>query len=637
MFNKSIAYRLSIYISLAVVGVFIAFIILTSVYNSRIIKENIKNKAIGLSSEVIMKVEKNLIMTSEISSNIAQQILFYNQHDNAELLISTFMEKHQLLNAIHVNIDSGVPSFNFHNYYSYRASDSIIFEKSNNKHQCLNSKTIFEKVTISNNPGWTEVFRCPNNGNMVVSYYSPILVNNGNTIKRIGEVICELSLIDLNDTINNIKIRENGYAFLMSREGLYLTHPNEDLVFTQNVFSLSDEIYNKKETNTKEVLDKGLTGSLIAYPEYLNFEKSWVYYTPIKETGWTVVFVMPYDELFKPLYLKLLRMLFFSALGILIIYLIVSYISNKLVEPLSEITSQLKNFSNLSGDFELNTLNEVQLVSESLNFLKSWYEKFKIHQNREVNRNHLRRQDLIEASEIQQSLIKTDFSDFSKNIDIDLFAIYKPVRIVSGDLYDYFLLDNENVIFTVGDVSGKGVSAAFFMSVAQTIIKSNALYKRAKKIVNLSNNELYTNNQHQFFLTLFLGVLNLKTGVLNYCNAAHTFTYILKLNGEIIELNESHGLPLGLYPDKKYSDSKITLEAGDSIVLYTDGVTEQRNENKRQFGNENFKRSLSQLGSFSPNNMIKRIEKNLDLFRGKASQIDDITIMVIKYKGIKKA
>src|SRR5690606_26110047 len=140
-----------------------------------------------------------------------------------------------------------------------------------------------------------------------------------------------------------------------------------------------------------------------------------------------------------------------------------------------------------------------------------------------------------------------------------------------------------------------------------------------------------TSNKHQYFLTLFLGVLKLKTGVLNYCNAAHDFPFVLKSNGSISELKETHGLPLGLYAEKEYKDSNIIIGKGDAIVLYTDGVTELFNEGKNQFGVERFKENLVRLAGLDPTDMVKTVHEVLKQFKGEAPQADDMSLFSIKY------
>jgi phosphoserine phosphatase RsbU/P len=638
MINKSIAYRLSIYISIAVIGVFLAFIVFAYYFNSSIIKNNIENDAVGLGTKALMLGERQLVSAKEITSNISDQALFFAQHDEVEFFVFKLMSKYSFLNAIHLNIDSGVPNLKYRNYYFFRLNDSISVQKENEIiHFCAEESTIFERITSSEIPGWTEVFNCKRNRKQVVAYHSPILFQNNNELKTVGSVITELSLSDLNDTINSLKLGEGGYAFLVSQDGTYLTHPKKDWILKKNLFKIPDKEFKITNAGINDLLKKGDPGSVIAYPEYLNYEKSWIHYTPIKETGWILFFVVPYNELFVPLYLLVLRMLFFSVLGILVIFFIITYISNKLIKPLSAVTKQLKKFSSATGESEFNTRNEVLLVSESLNYLKSWYEKFEIHQDQEEKLNTQRMQDLLEASEIQMSLINNDFSAFSERTDIDLFAVYKPARIVSGDLFDFFFLDNDNLFFTIGDVSGKGLSAAFFMSVAQTLLKSNSRFKAPGKVVTSANNDLYTVNHHQFFLTLFCGVLNIKTGVLKYCNAAHTSTLILNLNGEVTELEHSHGLPLGLHPNKDYSESLIKLKPGDSLILYSDGVTELQNMHSEHFGNKRFYESLHNLSTLKPKILIEEIEKNLESFKGKIKQVDDITIMVLQFKNKKKA
>ncbi len=634
MFNKSIAYRLSIFISIAVIAVFIAIIVVSYVFNRFNINENIKNKAIGLSSEVIMSVEKQLVSTREITFNISNLIVFNGQQNHPEELVAFLLKRYPFINAIHINIDPELPTLKHRNFYGYRNNDSILVEARDTMiYKCFEEERIIKEVTSKNEPAWTDVFYCPRKHNMVVSAYSPIFVKNEKN-KKAGYVICEVSLTSLNDSINKIEIEnnENGFAFLLTKDGRYITHPIKEFVLTKNIYSVPDNVYNKDKTDIYEVLNKGLSGSMIAYPEKLDHEKYWVYYTRLKEIEWTLIFAMPYDELFRPLYTSILQMLLVSVLGIISIYLIIKVITNRLVEPLSEVTAQLKNFSNGSGEPEINSLNEVKLVSESLNSLKSWHEKIIARQSLEEEKNQDLMQDLLQASEIQQSLIKTDFSDFSEIKEIDLYAIYKPAKIVSGDLFDCFIIDNEHLVFTMGDVSGKGVSAAFFMSVAQTVIKGNATFKHARTIVEQTNNELFTTNQHQFFLTLFLGILNFKTGVLDYCNAAHTPTYVLKPNGDVVELALSHGLPLGLYPNKHYNSSKITLAKGDSIVLYTDGITDLQNKNKVLFGSERFIGNLRNLTGSEPLDLVSGIEKSLEKFKGDEAQIDDITLMCIKYK-----
>lgn len=633
MLNKSIAYRLSIYISLAVISVFIAFIGIYFLYNRQLIEENVENKAITLSAEIKSEVNQYVVSVKEITSNISEQIIYYTKQNESDHFITSLVNKYPYINAIHISIDSSVTEIDFRNYYFYRNQDSVFLQKSNKRFEtCLQEEKSAAELVARQVPGWTEPFLCKKNNNVVAAMYFPVIkeLNSGDKVV-VGEVFCELSLLELNKSVNKVKVGKNGFAFLLSREGVFITHPIKEWILKKNIFDISKSIVDVSNFDPNEVKKGIQPGTLIAYPELLNYKKSWVYYTPVSENGWILIFILPFNELYEPLYLPILQMLFFSVLGILIIYLLVTYITNKQIEPLSSVTQQLKFFSRIAGNLKNDSENEIAQVSESLNLMRSWFERYKVNRSLEDQIKESRERDIQQASEIQQSFIKTDFPAFPDRTDVDLYATYKPARGVSGDLFDYFFLDDKQLLFTIGDVSGKGIPAAFFMSVAQTILKSNSKKKMPRLIVEGANTDLYTNNQHQFFLTLFLGVLNVETGILNYCNAAHTASYILKENGKLIDLAQSHGLPLGLYFDKKYSQAEIKLEKGDSVILYTDGVTELNDANRLQYGNERLEQKLTSLAGHSPKEIIFEIEKTLSLFMGKSSQSDDISILILKY------
>jgi len=634
MLNKSIAYRLSIYISLAVIGVFIAFIAIYFLFNQKFIRENVQNKAISLTNEVKYNVNTHLLTTQQVAANISEQIAFYGSQDHADLFIKSLIEKYPYIKSIQISLDSTMTDLDYFYYYCYRKNGSIVLQKSYHPIENCNSDNDSIKTLEKNNEsGWLEPFRCERNEYGVAPYFSAIHIRDSGSNKQIGGVICELSLNELNTAVNTIQIGESGFASLVSKTGAYITFPEEERILNGKVFDVKDDVTHFKPIDISRFLSETSSGSVIAYPEIVDHEKCWVYYTSIALTGWRLIVVIPYKELYQPLYLPVLQMLFFSVLGILIIYLLVTYIIDKQIQPLSIVTQQLKKFSQIAGGMEEIPENEVVQVSQSLNSMKMWFEKYKQTQLLEEKKSERRERDLSQASEIQRSFIKTDFPAFPDRDEIDIFGQYKPLKGVSGDLFDYFFIDDEHLVFTIGDVSGKGLPAAFFMSVAQTIIKSNADINSASKIVTRSNEVLYTNNEHLFFLTLFLGILNVKTGKLTYCNAAHIAPYILKRNGELYSLHQSHGLPLGLYADKNYNESSDQLNKGDLIILYTDGVTELNNEDQVQYGHERLEQNLSILAGHTPAEVVTKIDTSLKVFKGNAPQSDDISMLVLAYYG----
>jgi phosphoserine phosphatase RsbU/P len=634
MFNKSIAYRLSIFISLAVIIVFVVFIIVLFFFNERLLRENIENRAISLSSLANSRISRNILTAKEVSLNVAEQIVYYSQNNDAEELLSIVMNKYPFLNSIFVKIDSLIPEQTYF-LINRNKNDSIFYKESKQLiYSCEIEKVLFEDIFKTHKTGWTDPYKCNTSENVVVSFYCPITINaEDDRSVYAGHVICELSLYELNKIINRIQYKKHEYVFIVNNNGDYITHPNSEWILNRNIYNLPPGVLDIEKSKIDLILSGRSSGSLIAHPDIFNYEKSWVYYTPINDNRWILFFVKTYNELFKELYLLTIGLLSFALLAIVSICIIIKYISNKLIEPLSLLTSQLNRMTSPFSREKLKTHDEVKQVSDSLLYIRSQFERYRSEQLAEEKKRLRRHQDMLQASEIQQSLIKTDFKDFKDRYNIDLHAIYKPSAGVSGDLFDYYFIDDENLIFTIGDVSGSGVSAALFMSIAQIIIRTSAPLKAAKSIVSKTNNELFTSSDHQYFLTLFLAVLNIKTGELNYCNAAHTTSFILKSGGQIIELNKFHGLPLGLYSKNDYSDSKLLLEKGDSIILYTDGVTEEENYEKVHFGKKHFKDALHELTltDKTASEMTKYIKDKLDKFRGDTPQTDDICLFIIKY------
>jgi sigma-B regulation protein RsbU (phosphoserine phosphatase) len=313
------------------------------------------------------------------------------------------------------------------------------------------------------------------------------------------------------------------------------------------------------------------------------------------------------------------------------IFSLVFSIVNKIIKPLTKISNELHSFSVEILDHHQETKNETVALRKSLERLQERYEKHKKYEAEAAQRGSKFLSDLALASEIQQSIIPQTGNYSLQNSGITIHTVFRPAHYVSGDLYDFFMIDNKRLIITMGDVSGGGIPAALFMGVAHTYIRSNASYDTSKEIVNQVNKQLCKNNSNQFFLTLFLGILDITNGILNYCSAGHTPTILYSANGKMQELNNQHGLPLGLYPDKEYTDTSISIYRGDYLILYTDGVTEHINEAGEFYGAGSFYSLLKQLKDKSPEEIATMIMQSVDRFGSGAAQHNDLSLMVVKY------
>ena len=235
------------------------------------------------------------------------------------------------------------------------------------------------------------------------------------------------------------------------------------------------------------------------------------------------------------------------------------------------------------------------------------------------------------ASRIQMAMLpKVNFPDRN---DFELFATMTPAKEVGGDLYDYFLLDEDHLLLTVGDVSGKGIPASLFMVVVKTLIHSYAEQKMGPaEIFESTNSMICKENSLGFFITCWLGILTLSTGEMKFVNAGHNYPVHIH-ESEISFLKTKPNFVLGGMDEMVYQEHSVTLAKGDRLFVYTDGVTEANNENSELFGDERLLQAASLCADENPETACKTVLEQLKAFVGEAPQFDDITMLAFRYNG----
>lgn len=239
--------------------------------------------------------------------------------------------------------------------------------------------------------------------------------------------------------------------------------------------------------------------------------------------------------------------------------------------------------------------------------------------------------DLAVATEIQQAILPRVFPPFPEIGTLDIYASMHAAKEVGGDFYDFFRIDQDRIGFIIADVSGKGVPAALFMAVSNMLVRSIAqTASSSNACINEVNKLLCKTSVDSMFVTLFYGIINHKTGAIDYTNAGHNPPYIIHKDGEVESLPYSQNFIVGVFDDFEYKNDSCLLEEGDALVMYTDGITEAFNIEKEQFGEARFEDTLSELAYENSESMIAEIHNDLHEFVGDAPQSDDITVMIIK-------
>jgi len=243
------------------------------------------------------------------------------------------------------------------------------------------------------------------------------------------------------------------------------------------------------------------------------------------------------------------------------------------------------------------------------------------------------RHELDIARDIQLSSLPRTFPAFPERTDFDIFAQMLPARDVGGDFYDFFLVDADRLGLVIGDVSGKGIPAALFMAVSRSLLKSTALEGGSPAdCLRHVNALLCLDNASEMFVTVFYAILNTRTGDLAYSNGGHNPPYILRRGAPPEALPGTGDMVLGAIGEMSYRLKQATLEPGDSVFLYTDGVTEAMDESGQLFSDQRLRTFLEHVHAATPEQIVHGVIDDVKRYAGAAQQSDDLTALAVTFQ-----
>ena len=310
----------------------------------------------------------------------------------------------------------------------------------------------------------------------------------------------------------------------------------------------------------------------------------------------------------------------------------------KPIAELADFTDDITKTRNFEDRrIELKTGDEIEDLGNSFNFMMEEMERYIDDLSKVTAEKQRIGAELDIATRIQASMLPTIFPAFPDREEFDIYATMDPAKEVGGDFYDFFMVDDDHLAIVVADVSGKGVPAALFMVIGKTLIKDHTEKdKDLGEVFSEINNLLCESNSEELFITAFEAVLNLKTGELRYVNAGHEMPFIYKKNEEFKPYKIKPGFVLAGMEDMRYRSGVMTLEPGDKIFQYTDGVTEATDSDSKLFGMERLEASLNKVKDKDVTDILKSVKNDIDEFVNVAPQFDDITMLCLEYKQYKK-
>lgn len=434
----------------------------------------------------------------------------------------------------------------------------------------------------------------------------------------------------LKDNFSKIKIAESGSVFLFNSE-------NDFLIYPSNIEKkdLTDELLN----NLKQDLTKDLYKKIIINNEIHNF-----YTSRIKALDWYISFFVPEKELENPSN-SLIKSLSLIISGIFITGMIILIFAvNRFSNPLKKLTQNLKTIpekdltskeliSELKNEFPINRKDEVGLLTKAFVFMFEELQKnIKLLVKTTAEKQRIE-SELNVARDIQLGLLPKIFPPFPDKKEFDIYAYLKPAKEVGGDLYDFFFTDKNKLCFVIGDVSDKGVPAALFMAITKTLIKTNAEIENSPASIMMGVNEVLSkDNPNSMFVTLIVAILDIETGKIKYANAGHN-PPIIKRKNEVFYKKGISGPVAGAVEDINYKEMEIELEKDDMIFLYTDGVTEAMNKEKKLFSEQRLLNLIQSENHIECADYIEKVNLDISEFTKSEPQSDDITMLSIIYRG----
>jgi phosphoserine phosphatase RsbU/P len=320
---------------------------------------------------------------------------------------------------------------------------------------------------------------------------------------------------------------------------------------------------------------------------------------------------------------------------------------DRLVQPLMRLTDFTRNMGQRNfqpDDRELAAMNaisrrrgdEVGSLAEAMAAMIARLQRYLIDMEAATAARERVEGELSAARDIQVGMLPRVFPPFPERRDVDVYAMLESAKQVGGDLYDYVLLDRDRLFFVVGDVSGKGVPAALFMAMTMTLFKATALASggEPRDIMRRVNAELSRDNAGQMFVTALCGILDLRTGVVDYSNGGHEPPFVRLADGSVERVARSTGMALGVFEDAEFEPGRRTLAPGDALVLFTDGVSEAANMADDLFTIARIEAALAAAPQeASARGIAEGLADDVRVFVGEAPQSDDLAILVVRYEG----
>lgn len=466
--------------------------------------------------------------------------------------------------------------------------------------------------------------------NLIATFSHPLMDEQGNVFAVIAS---DLSLERFSDSVLVLRPYADSHSFMLSRSGSYMTkNPVTGQVVTETIFSDAANTNDEVKMNVGHEMVAGRSGMKLMKEDG---KRHLAFYTSIPHSGWSICTVCSEGVILRDLYKITWNSIVIFAVCAILMVVCVYYIIYHLTRPLHDFSKIARSVATGRFDIalpELKHKDEIMDLRNSLAYMQTSLGQY-IHQLKVTTSAKQRiESELSIAHDIQMTMIPKDFPPFPERNDIDIYAILRPAKLVGGDLYDFMII-NEELYFIIGDVSGKGVPASLFMAIARSLFRTWAqqINSPAQIMTNL-NMSVAENNESAMFITMIIGIIDLKTGRMRLCNAGHNPPVQMKPGQTPRYFELKTQMAVGIDTDTEYVEEVVNLEPRDRLFFYTDGLNEAESLQNEQFGEEKVIEKLTQYRDLAAKPLVDSMVEVVLQHTVGAQQSDDLTMMVIDYK-----
>jgi sigma-B regulation protein RsbU (phosphoserine phosphatase) len=596
------------------------------------VRQEAINRATTILDRTSLQVE-GILNRVEVASNMTEWLV--QRHPTAPDSMFAYSESMLRNNPDFYTCSIAFEPYYFKEYgryfsaYSKHVGDSIRVLQGGSENYQYFFMDWYLMPTLLEKSCWTDPYMdldAPTNTYEMVTSYCQAIKNKQGAV--IGVINTSLSINWLSQTISSVKPYPNSYSIMIGRGGTYFVHPDSTKITRQTIFTQTMLEPDTAMTALGHAMQRGEEG---IRRMNIDGKDSYVFYKPLGKTGCSMAIVCPESDIFSGFNRLRHTVMGIVCVGLLVMLCVFIHVITRELKPLRRLAKEAETIASGQFDAELpdfKRVDEIGQLTHSFGNMQQSLVRYIDELKETTAQKASIESELNVASNIQMSMLP---SVFPNREGLDMYASMAPAKEVGGDLYGY-LLKEQKLYFCVGDVSGKGVPASLFMAQVTRLFRTLANQQMSPSDICTHMNEALSGDENptNMFVTLFVGLVDLQSGHLWFCNAGH--------NPPVIGGGEQHGeflkmlpnFPIGVLPGLEFQGEEIETIKGRPLFLYTDGLNEAENREHELFGDDKLLSILRNTYFETAQQVVETLTAEVEQHRDGADPNDDLTMMCLR-------